>query len=175
MATTGMDVFWFLASHLDDGFIVIPSGHFLWQAKYKLQLDPTVEELKRLCSQCRKSAKLERVLFHYNGHGVPKPTINGEIWLFNRVGRQESTKLLVCFKISWNMISIVLLCQTYTQYIPLSVYELESWLGTPSIYVFDCSSAGMILNAFCEVISLSRICFCDFIYFALLVFLVWIS
>lgn len=27
----------------------------------------------------------ERVLFHYNGHGVPKPTINGEIWVFNKV------------------------------------------------------------------------------------------
>ena len=27
----------------------------------------------------------ERVLFHYNGHGVPKPTTNGEIWVFNKV------------------------------------------------------------------------------------------
>ena len=25
----------------------------------------------------------ERVLFHYNGHGVPRPTVNGEIWVFN--------------------------------------------------------------------------------------------
>lgn len=41
--------------------------------------------------------------------------------------------------------------QHFTQYIPLSVYELESWLGNPSIYVFDCSAAGMIVNAFCEV------------------------
>jgi regulator-associated protein of mTOR len=41
--------------------------------------------------------------------------------------------------------------QTYTQYIPLSVYELESWLGTPSIYVLDCSAAGLIVNALCEV------------------------
>ncbi|CAM6087832.1 unnamed protein product [Calypogeia fissa] len=96
-----------------------------WQprARYKLQLDPTVEEVKRLCSHCRKSAKNERVLFHYNGHGVPKPTVNGEIWLFNK---------------------------SYTQYIPLSVYDLELWLGTPSIYVFDCSAAGVIVNAFCE-------------------------
>lgn len=96
-----------------------------WQprARYKLQLDPTSEEIKKLCAHCRKSAKSERVLFHYNGHGVPKPTVNGEIWLFNK---------------------------SYTQYIPLSVYELESWLGTPSIYVFDCSAAGMVLNAFCE-------------------------
>ena len=27
----------------------------------------------------------ERVLFHYTGHGVPKPTVNGEIWVFNKV------------------------------------------------------------------------------------------
>ena len=25
------------------------------------------------------------MLFHYNGHGVPKPTANGEIWVFNKV------------------------------------------------------------------------------------------
>ena len=56
-----------------------------YQAKYKIQLDPTVEEVKKLCCTCRKLAKSERVLFHYNGHGVPKPTANGEIWLFNKV------------------------------------------------------------------------------------------
>ncbi|CAM6047767.1 unnamed protein product, partial [Sphagnum compactum] len=96
-----------------------------WQpkAKYKVQTDPTVEDVKKLCLHCRKTAKSERVLFHYNGHGVPRPTANGEIWLFNK---------------------------SFTQYIPLSVYELESWLGNPSIYVFDCSAAGMIVNAFCE-------------------------
>lgn len=96
-----------------------------WQprARYKVSSDPTVEEVKKLCLSCRKNAKGERVLFHYNGHGVPRPTINGEIWLFNK---------------------------NFTQYIPLSVYELESWLGNPCIYVFDCSAAGMIVNAFCE-------------------------
>nr|GFC65910.1 regulatory-associated protein of TOR 1-like [Tanacetum cinerariifolium] len=97
-----------------------------WQpkAKYKIQLDPTVEEVKKLCTTCRKYAKSERVLFHYNGHGVPKPTANGEIWFFNR---------------------------SYTQYIPLPISDLDSWLKTPSIYVFDCSAAGMIVNSFIEV------------------------
>ncbi|VFQ79514.1 unnamed protein product [Cuscuta campestris] len=97
-----------------------------WQpkARYKISLDPTVDEVKKLCTTCRKSAKSERVLFHYNGHGVPKPTANGEIWLFNR---------------------------SYTQYIPLPVSDLDSWLRTPSIYVFDCSAAGMIVNAFIEL------------------------
>ncbi|CAA0830582.1 Regulatory-associated protein of TOR 1 [Striga hermonthica] len=94
-----------------------------WQpkARYKYSLDPTVDEVKKLCTTCRKYAKTERVLFHYNGHGVPKPTPSGEIWLFNK---------------------------SYTQYIPLPVGDLDSWLKTPSIYVFDCSAAGLIVNAF---------------------------
>lgn len=58
-----------------------------WQprARYKHSLDPTAEDVKKLCTSLRKNAKEERVLFHYNGHGVPKPTVNGEIWVFNRV------------------------------------------------------------------------------------------
>ncbi|KAK9734343.1 hypothetical protein RND81_04G133000 [Saponaria officinalis] len=101
-----------------------------WQpkARYKHTLDPTVEEVKKLCNASRRFAKTERVLFHYNGHGVPKPTVNGEIWLFNR---------------------------SYTQYIPLPVTELDSWLKSPSIYVFDCSAAGNIVNAFIELIDAS--------------------
>ena len=46
---------------------------------------------------------------------------NGEIWVFNR---------------------------TYTQYIPLSLYDLQSWMGSPSIFVYDCSNAGIIVNSF---------------------------
>lgn len=69
----------------------------------------------------RRNAKEERVLFHYNGHGVPRPTTNGEIWVFNR---------------------------TYTQYIPLSIYDLQTWMAAPSIYVWDCSNAGVIVNSF---------------------------
>eukprot|EP00887_Chlorella_sp_A99_P005702 scaffold1.g5702.t1 len=100
-----------------------------WQprAKYRMHLDPTTEDVKRLAISCRRTAKAragrgvwnERVLFHYNGHGVPRPTANGEIWVFNK---------------------------SYTQYIPLSIYDLQTWVGTPAIYVFDCSAAGQILN-----------------------------
>ena len=67
----------------------------------------------------------ERVLFHYNGHGVPRPTPNGEIWVFNR---------------------------QYTQYIPLSVYDLNQWVGQPAIYVLDCSHAGLIIDCLKGVI-----------------------
>lgn len=97
-----------------------------WQprAKYKLQLDPTTEDMKKLCISSRRNAKNERVLLHYNGHGVPRPTTNGEIWVFNK---------------------------SYTQYIPLSVYDLHSWTGTPAIYVFDCSNAGLIVKSFLKL------------------------
>ncbi|XP_019058409.1 PREDICTED: regulatory-associated protein of TOR 1-like isoform X3 [Tarenaya hassleriana] len=104
----------------------LSSQYERWQprARYKVQSDPTLDEVRKLCLTCRKYAKTERVLFHYNGHGVPKPTANGEIWVFNK---------------------------SYTQYIPLPISELDSWLKTPSIYVFDCSAAGMIVNAFAEL------------------------
>lgn len=96
-----------------------------WQprARYKQSLDPTVEDVKKLCISLRRNAKEERVLFHYNGHGVPRPTGNGEIWVFNR---------------------------TYTQYIPLSIYDLQTWMGSPSIYVYDCSNAGIIVKSFSQ-------------------------
>ncbi len=109
-------------------------------------------------------AQNERVLFHYNGHGVPRPTANGEIWVFN---------------------------SRYTQYIPLSIYELQvrspthrdsarcplpsalllfhlrlpaclpaalpqSWLGTPCIYVLDCSAAGLIISAIRQLLEQQR-------------------
>lgn len=45
-----------------------------------------MDEVKKLCTSLRRNAKEERVLFHYNGHGVPRPTVNGEIWVFNKVG-----------------------------------------------------------------------------------------
>lgn len=94
-----------------------------WQprARYKQSLDPTSVEVQKLCSSLRRNAKEERVLFHYNGHGVPKPTANGEIWVFNN---------------------------NYTQYIPLSIYDLQTWMDAPSIYVYDCSNAGIIVESF---------------------------
>lgn len=36
----------------------------------------------------------------------------------------------------------------YTQYIPLSIYDLQTWMGAPSIYVYDCSNAGIIVDSF---------------------------
>ncbi|CAM1502108.1 Fc.00g040920.m01.CDS01 [Cosmosporella sp. VM-42] len=89
------------------------------RARYKQYLDPSVEETKKFCISLRRNAKEERVLLHYNGHGVPKPTASGEIWVFNK---------------------------NYTQYIPVSLYDLQHWLQAPTIFVWDCSEAGNILN-----------------------------
>ena len=112
------------------------------QAKCKQALDPTPEDIKRLCGSLRRRAKVdsshtghafslrsafmdayafniiimmpssypfshlspkdEPAVFHYNGHGVPRPTTNGEIWVFNK---------------------------NYTQYLPVSIYDLQSWIG----------------------------------------------
>ncbi|KAI5302263.1 DNA-directed DNA polymerase gamma mip1, partial [Ascosphaera atra] len=74
------------------------------RTRYKQYLDPSVDETKKFCISLRRNAKDERVLFHYNGHGVPLPTPSGEIWVFNK---------------------------NYTQYIPVSLYDLQTWLGGP--------------------------------------------
>lgn len=89
------------------------------RTRFKKYLDPSIEETKKFCMSLRRNAKDERVLLHYNGHGVPKPTASGEIWVFNK---------------------------KYTQYIPVSLYDLQSWLQAPTIFVWDCSEAGNILN-----------------------------
>jgi len=85
----------------------------------KTCLDPSTDQIKSFCLQLRSNAGEKRVVFHYNGHGVPKPTTNGEIWVFNR---------------------------EYTQYIPLSLYDLQSWLRSPTLFIFDCSYGGLILE-----------------------------
>ncbi|PKI82421.1 Target of rapamycin complex 1 subunit kog1 [Malassezia vespertilionis] len=89
------------------------------KTRYKQYLDPIVEETKRFCTNLRRTAKDERVLFYYNGFGVPKPTPGGEVWVFNKA---------------------------YTQYIPVTLYDLQTWLGSPCIYVWDASAAGNIVH-----------------------------
>ena len=91
------------------------------KTRYKQYLDPSIEETKKFCTSLRRNAKEERVLFHYNGHGVPLPTPSGEFWVFNR---------------------------DYTQYIPVSMYDLQHWLGGPSFYIYDVSHAGNIIANF---------------------------
>jgi hypothetical protein len=86
--------------------------------KYRRALDPTVEDVRALCMWLRRQARHERILLHYNGHGVPRPTPNGEIWVFDK---------------------------NHTEYIPLSVSDLRQWMGKPTIVILDCSSAGILI------------------------------
>ncbi|CCF56457.1 hypothetical protein KAFR_0B01580 [Kazachstania africana CBS 2517] len=91
------------------------------RTRYKQSLDPCVEDVKRFCNSLRRTSRDDQILFHYNGHGVPRPTSSGEIWVFNR---------------------------GYTQYIPVSLYDLQTWLGAPCIFVYDCNNAGNIVTNF---------------------------
>ena len=100
------------------------------QCAYRLLLDPTSDDMRKLVTSVRKQASSanERVLFHYNGHGVPRPTGNGEVWVYNR---------------------------GYTQYIPVSMYDVQAWMGGVSgagLYVIDCNAAGLVMDAFLHFI-----------------------
>lgn len=63
--------------------------------RYKTVSDPTIDDVRRLCQSLRRNAKDDRILFHYNGHGVPRPTENGEIWVLNK----NFTQVLEIFQI----------------------------------------------------------------------------
>lgn len=76
------------------------------KARYKPLLDPTADELRKALIALRRVANDERLLLHYNGHGVPKPTANGEIWVYNK-GSHDGPP---------------------TQYIPVSLYDLQTWM-----------------------------------------------
>lgn len=88
------------------------------QLRHRRTTDPTVEEVRNLCLSMRRQARNERVLLHYNGHGVPRPTDHGEIWVFD---------------------------ENHTEYIPLPITDVRQWMGKPAIVVLDCSSAGVLL------------------------------
>ena len=97
----------------------------VWQsrARYRIAADPTAEDLKKICTTLRRAhgGREERILLHYNGHGVPRPSLNGELWVFNRA---------------------------YTQYVPVLPLSLLQWIGSPCAIVLDCSNAGRVIDAF---------------------------
>jgi regulatory associated protein of mTOR len=49
------------------------------RAKFKLICDPTTDEMHSMAA-LRRSVDTDRIVFHYNGHGVPKPTAAGEVF-----------------------------------------------------------------------------------------------
>lgn len=87
-------------------------------------LDPTIEHVRSALLTARRGAAGERVLVHYNGHGVPAPSKNGEIWAFS---------------------------VDYKQYVPIPLTEINNYVGLPAMWVFDCSRAGLAIDHYSAV------------------------
>ena len=86
------------------------------QAVRRTVCDPCSDTIQKRALEARRNTGNDhRVLYHYNGHGVPQPSDKGEIWVFSK---------------------------NFTQYMPLNVIDLISWVGFPGIFMFDCSCAG---------------------------------
>ncbi|KAJ2158944.1 Target of rapamycin complex 1 subunit kog1 [Coemansia sp. RSA 552] len=86
--------------------------------------------LQRNCLELRRKAEDQRLLFYYNGHGVPPPTPDGSFYVFQKQpvnGGYPPVR------------------PTYT---PINILALENWIGHPCAYVWDCASAMTIVNAF---------------------------
>jgi regulator-associated protein of mTOR len=70
------------------------------RAKYIPLGDPNPSVIEQECKRARRAAASDRVLFHFNGHGVPACTPSGEIWVFNedftqvRKKKKEEKKML---------------------------------------------------------------------------------
>jgi regulator-associated protein of mTOR len=56
---------------------------------------------------------------HYGGYMVPAPTPAGELWTYNK---------------------------TLSQYVPYNMSEVDTYLGTPAIYILDCPRAAYLTN-----------------------------
>ena len=93
------------------------------RANIQVSLDPTFGDMSKLLEALRKRADQKRMLLHLNGHGVPRPTADGEIWVFN---------------------------PSYTQYVPVRPEEWILTLGIPSILVVDANGAGNVIPAFAK-------------------------
>ena len=69
------------------------------------------------------------MLLHVNAQGVPRPTANSETWCFSR---------------------------DYTKYLPLALADILQWCGDPAVFVWDCSSAGTLVDAGRRLIEAKR-------------------
>ncbi|KAJ2356587.1 Target of rapamycin complex 1 subunit kog1, partial [Coemansia sp. RSA 2618] len=96
-------------------------GYINSHIRFRQMLNCSIEDLRKQCVLSRRQAKDDRLLFYYNGLGVPRPTPSGDIWVFNKA---------------------------FTQYIPVTSTDLMSWVGTPGVYVWDCAHAMSIVHAF---------------------------
>uniref|UniRef100_A0A0N4ZSL6 WD_REPEATS_REGION domain-containing protein n=1 Tax=Parastrongyloides trichosuri TaxID=131310 RepID=A0A0N4ZSL6_PARTI len=98
------------------------------RARYRLICDTTTEEVRKLLVGIRRGAKDDRVLMYFNGFGVPPPTDNGEIWVFDK---------------------------NITKYIPLNILDLMAWMNGPSVYIWDMHMAGRVTDGMTNFTSTS--------------------
>ncbi|KAH9586452.1 Raptor [Trypanosoma melophagium] len=91
----------------------------LREVTFRKMVEVHLEDAKQVLLSVRRKADKGRVLFHYNGHGMPRATGYGEIWLFDK---------------------------DRTHYVPINITEIAQLLDSPTLYVFDCNSAGAILK-----------------------------
>ncbi|XP_062093964.1 target of rapamycin complex 1 subunit KOG1-like [Humulus lupulus] len=66
-------------------------------------------------------------------------------WAEGNVANQREHLILLLANIHIQKANKQSVLKSYTQYIPLPISDLDSWLKSPSIYVFDCFAAGGIL------------------------------
>ncbi|GET89150.1 hypothetical protein, conserved [Leishmania tarentolae] len=86
-------------------------------------VEASLEVSKAALAKSRRMARDGRILIHYNGHGMPRATDLGEVWVFDK---------------------------ERTHYVPLNITEIAELVDTPALYVFDCNSAGSLLHRWCR-------------------------
>ncbi|KAG9394837.1 Regulatory-associated protein of TOR1 RAPTOR1 [Carpediemonas membranifera] len=77
----------------------------------------------------QKSSRSEqsRILFHYIGHGMPSPNVNGELWLLDGSGKR---------------------------YLPCHVSDIYTCMeGGPTAFLFDCNNAGRLKPALDSIVT----------------------
>ena len=85
-------------------------------ASYSSLPDPTVTATLTELKRARYEAQGDRVLVHYNGHGVPAPTRNEGLWMFS---------------------------DDYGDYVAVQFRSIVEAATAPIIGVFDCNTAGV--------------------------------
>eukprot|EP01064_Diplonema_japonicum_P035717 TRINITY_DN7828_c1_g1_i1.p1 TRINITY_DN7828_c1_g1~~TRINITY_DN7828_c1_g1_i1.p1 ORF type:complete len:1239 (+),score=287.97 TRINITY_DN7828_c1_g1_i1:75-3791(+) len=96
--------------------------------RYYTMPDVTYDELSNI-EKIRKHVKSDhRIVVHYNGHGVPAPSAQGELWVFDA---------------------------QYTQYMPVKASDLLEWIAGPVCVILDVRRAGLVLNKLRSVVESS--------------------
>ncbi|KAJ1673227.1 Target of rapamycin complex 1 subunit kog1, partial [Spiromyces aspiralis] len=88
-------------------------------------MDPAIEVIQRKCARIQRGNH-GRVVFYYNGHGVPRPTSNGDIWAFD---------------------------EAFEQYIPASAADVRDWMPSPAVFIWECANAQTVMEAVMRVTS----------------------